>query len=111
LLTGIGEDTIVLCDSCGYRANMEAAECIVTNETVEERPLEKVATPGVKTIDDLCQFANITAQQTAKAVVYQRNSDDAYVIAFVRGDLEVNETKLRNYLGFEIHPALDIDPE
>ena len=111
LLTHIGEDTIVLCDSCGYRANMEAAECIVHNEAVPEQPLTKVATPGVKTIEDLCQFAHITAQQTAKAVVYQRNEDDSYVIAFVRGDLEVNETKLRNFLGCEIHPALDIDPE
>ena len=111
LLTAIGEDSIVLCDDCGYRANMEAAECIVENETVEEAPLTKFETPGVKTIEDLCEFAHIMPTQTAKAVVYQKNQDDTYVVIFVRGDLEVNVTKLRNYLGCEVHPAQDIPAE
>lgn len=66
---------------------MEAAECIVENETVEEAPLTKFETPGVKTIEDLCQFAHIKPTQTAKAVVYQKNQDDSYVVIFVRGDL------------------------
>lgn len=111
LLTDIGEDSIVLCDACGYRANMEAAECIMENETAEEAPLTKLATPGVKTIEDLCAFAHIPPTQTAKAVVYQKNADDSYVVIFVRGDLEVNVTKLRNYLGCEVHPAQDIDAD
>ena len=110
LLTDIGEDTIVLCPECGYRANMEAAECIVHNDPDEAMaPLEKVATYENKTIEEVCRFLNSSAEKSAKAVVYQRNEDDSYVLVFVRGDLEVNETKLRNYLKAEVHPAVEID--
>lgn len=110
LLTDIGEDTIVLCPECGYRANMEAADCIVHNDVSEEpMPLEKVATYDNKTIEDVCSFLHGSAEKSAKAVVYQRNEDDSYVLVFVRGDLEVNETKLRNYLKAEVHPAVEID--
>ena len=110
LLTPVGEDTIVLCRDCGYRANMEAAPCIVHGDPGQTAPLEKVETPNVKTIDDLCAFLKISANQTCKAVVYQENLTDKYVVAFLRGDLDINETKLRNYLRAEIHPA-EITPE
>lgn len=110
LLTDIGEDTIVLCPECGYRANMEAADCIVHNDPDEAMaPLEKVATYDNKTIEEVCSFLHGSAEKSAKAVVYQRNEDDSYVLVFVRGDLEVNETKLRNYLNAEVHPAVEID--
>lgn len=110
LLTDIGEDTIVLCPECGYRANMEAADCIVHNDPDEAMaPLEKVVTYDNKTIEDVCSFLHGSAEKSAKAVVYQRNEDDSYVLVFVRGDLEVNETKLRNYLKAEVHPAVEID--
>ncbi len=105
LLTAVGEDTIVLCHDCDYRANMEAAPCIVTNEAGETADLQKVSTPDVKTIEDLCAFLNVRADQTCKAVVYQENLTDKYVVAFLRGDLDINETKLRNYLKAEIHAA------
>lgn len=110
LLTDIGEDTIVICPECGYRANMEAADCIVHNDPDEAMaPLEKVATYDNKTIEEVCSFLHGSAEKSAKAVVYQRNEDDSYVLVFVRGDLEVNETKLRNYLKAEVHPAVEID--
>ena len=110
LLTDIGEDTIVLCPECGYRANMEAADCIVHNDNGEEAaPLEKVATYDNKTIEDVCKFLQSSEKKSCKAVVYQRNEDDSYVLVFVRGDLEVNETKLRNYIKAEVHPAVEID--
>ena len=85
---------------------MEAAPCLLNNEPGEIAPLEKVDTPNVKTIEDLCAFLKIKPQQTCKAVMYQRNVDDSFVIVFVRGDLDVNETKLRNYLKAEVHPAV-----
>lgn len=106
LLTEIGEDTLAICPECGYSANMEAAENIVKNEPGEILPLEKVYTPDVKTIEDLEKFLGISAKSFGKAVVYQKNMTDEYVIVFIRGDLDVNETKLRNYLGEEIHPGL-----
>lgn len=105
LLTPVGEDTIVLCHDCSYRANMEAAPCIVHGQAGEIAELQKVTTPHVKTIDELCAFLNIAPQQTCKAVVYQENLTDRLVVAFLRGDLDINETKLRNYLKCEIHAA------
>ncbi|HBI85618.1 MAG TPA: proline--tRNA ligase [Ruminococcus sp.] len=110
LLTEVGEDTLAICD-CGYRANMEAAVVSVQNEAGEVEPLTEVSTPDVKTIEDLVKFIKMDAKRLAKAVVYQKNEDDSFIIAFIRGDLEVNETKLRNYLGYEIHPAVEIPAE
>ena len=104
LLTDCGEDTIVLCD-CGYRSNMEATDCIVEAPEMPEAPLTKVHTPDSKTIEEVCSYLHVPANTSCKAVVYQKNLTDEYVIAFIRGDLEVNETKLRNFLQAEIHPA------
>ena len=110
LLTEVGEDTLAICD-CGYRANMEAAVVKIENEPGETAPLTEISTPDVKTIEDLQKFISLDPKKGCKAVVYQRNADDSYVIVFIRADLEVNETKLRNFLCAEIHPAVEIDPE
>ncbi|MCF0135592.1 MAG: proline--tRNA ligase [Lachnospiraceae bacterium] len=106
LLTDIGEDSIVICKECDYRANMEAADCVTRNEAGEAAPLTKVYTPDTKTIEELVGYLKISPRQMAKAVVYQKNADDAVVVAMIRGDLEINETKLRNYVGEPIHPAV-----
>ena len=111
LLSEIGEDTLAICPECGYKANMEAADCIVKNDAGEIAELTKVHTPGSKTIEEVVNFLGTDAKKLCKAVVYQKNEDDSYVIVFIRGDLEVNETKLRNHLGFEIHPATAITEE
>ena len=106
LLNEVGEDTIVLCDECDYRANMEAAENIVTNFADGNlQELHCIETPDCKTIEDVCAFLKSDVTASCKAVVYQKNMDDTYVVAFVRGDYEVNETKLRNLVGEDIHPA------
>ena len=65
-----------------------------------------VHTPNIHTIEEVCEFLHCDEITSCKAVVYQRNSDDRYIILFIRGDLEVNETKLTNYLGYDIHPAI-----
>ncbi len=110
LLTDIGEDTLVICPECGYRANMEAAECIIRNEAdTALKPLEIVYTGEAKTIEDVCLLLGSKAEKSCKAVVYQRNEDDSYVLIFTRGDVEVNETKLTNYLKANVHPAVDIE--
>ncbi len=107
LLTPVGEDSIAICPECDYRANMEAAECIIHNirDDVSEE-LKLVHTPDSHTIEEVCAFLNCEEKKSCKAVVYQRNSDDHYIVLFIRGDLEVNETKLTNYLGDDIHPAV-----
>lgn len=107
LLTSIGEDSIAICESCGYKANMEVAECIVNNDNLlEEAPIERVYTAEEATIEELVKLLKIPVENTCKAVVYQKNLTDEYVIVFLRGDLDVNETKLTNLLGTEIHPAI-----
>lgn len=107
LLTPIGEDSIAICKHCGYRANMEAAASIITNERdAVSEPLTEVYTPDIHTIEDICEFLKTPTEKSCKAVVYQRNHDDSYVVLFIRGDLDVNETKLTNYLGCDIHPAV-----
>lgn len=107
LLTPVGEDSIAVCSQCDYRANMEAAESIIHNERGEvSEALTMVHTPDIHTIEDICNFLGSETSRSCKAVVYQRNSDDKYIVLFIRGDLEVNETKLTNYLGYDVHPAV-----
>lgn len=107
LLTPVGEDSIAICPECGYRANMEAAASIIENERDEvSAPLELKETPNIHTIEDICGFLGTPKEKSCKAVVYQRNEDDSFVVLFIRGDLDVNETKLTNYIGCDIHPAV-----
>lgn len=111
LLTPVGEDSIVICQECDYRANMEAAENKMVNEDAGEMAeLTYVETPNCKTIEEVCAFLKSDVEKSCKAVVYQKNADDKFVVAFVRGDYEINETKLRNLVGEEIHVA-DITEE
>ena len=96
----------MLCAECDYRANMEAAANIVENASNgATAPLEYVATPDCKTIEEVCDFFKTDISASCKAVVYQKNADNTFVVAFVRGDYEVNETKLRNLVGDELHVA------
>ncbi len=96
----MGEDTLILCSKCDYKANKEIAECRVpgVKGTIREK-LEKVSTPGAKTIDALSDYLGIETGNTLKALFYKTGSDIVFVI--IRGDRELNETKLRNYLKTE----------
>lgn len=110
LLSPIGEDSIAVCSECDYRANMEAAESIIENKIEgTSNELELVYTPDIHTIEDICEFLKTPLEESCKAVVYQKNMTDEYVVVFVRGDLDVNETKLTNYLCENVHPAVITD--
>ena len=105
LLSPVGEDTVVVCGECDYHANLEAAECIVANESAgPAEPLTLVETPGMKTIADVCDYLSAPIKKSCKAVIYQKKGGE-YVVVFVRGDLEVNEIKLKNYLREDVFPA------
>lgn len=97
IVTETGEDEIVRCPDCGYSANMERAQS-VKEKLADEKPLplEEVATPGVGTIEELSNFLNIPQSRTLKAVFYA--VDGKLIIAVIRGDIEVNEVKLKNIL-------------
>ncbi len=105
LVTDSGEDRLVLCDKCGYKANMEVASGRKSpNEKEEEKPLEEVFTGNAKTIDELCHYLHITPDKTVKAVCYE-TEDARPVIAFLRGDYEINEKKLAKLCKSEIKVA------
>ncbi len=91
-----GEDTLVLCDSCDYAANQQIAQ-VRKPEPPEEEPLpaEEVATPGTDTIASLADYLRVGTDRTAKAAFFV-TGDGRLVTAIVRGDFEVNETKLFN---------------
>jgi prolyl-tRNA synthetase len=109
LLTPIGEDSIAICRECDYRANVEAAESIVHNLRDEvSEPLTLVHTPNIHSIEDVCEFLKMPKEKSCKAVVYRKKSNDELVIVFIRGDLDINESKLEKHLGCGIYPA-DID--
>ena len=107
LPASVGEDLIAACGNCGCRANVEAAACIVKNErSFVEKPLTKVSTPGMKTIADVCGYLNLPVERSCKAVAYQNNMTDEYVVVFIRGDLDVNDTKLANLIQEDLRPAV-----
>ena len=106
MLTPVGEDSIVICRDCDYRANLEAAVSLVKNDAPGPiEPLQKVHTPGTKTIEEVCAFLHLPVEASCKAVVYQKAKTGEYVVVFIRGDLDTNETKIANFLQEEIHPA------
>lgn len=99
LLCDAGEDKIVICNECGYSANMEVAyteKYDTLSDKAEE--LAKISTPDIKTIDALHEFTNIPVSKMGKAVIYTRLDTNEIVVVFIRADREVNETKLRNLL-------------
>jgi prolyl-tRNA synthetase len=114
-LAPIGEDTILICDGCGYTANRQIARFQKPAPVEEEpRPIEKVATPGVTTIEGLAEFLGVPESRTAKALfrmatVREGQEDtEKFVFAVVRGDMDVNETKLANALKAKsLRPARD----
>jgi prolyl-tRNA synthetase len=106
LLNAAGEDTLVLCSNCGYAANQQVAKVGRPEPVVADPlPTEEVATPGTATIADLAAFLGIPSSATAKAIFYVAE-DGRLVTAIVRGDDEVNETKLANAVaGGGLRPA------
>ncbi len=112
-ITPIGEDTLMLCDRCGYSANRQvAAFRKPVPEKGDIQPVEEVATPHASTIAELAAYLNIPIEMTAKAVFFSAPSPYGeslkLIFAIVRGDMEVNETKLANLAGVsEFRPATD----
>ena len=96
-----GEDALVFCSNCEYAANLEKAEVAIPNRREIRKedflPLELVHTPDMKSIEEVCIFLNVTPSDVVKTMIY--SADNVPVAVLVRGDEEVNEIKLKNYLG------------
>ena len=112
-LSPIGEDTILLCDACGYRANRQVAGFRKSLPGAEEqRSLEKISTPAADTIEAVAGYLEVPESRTAKAVFMLGTIGNAerFVFAVVRGDMELNETKLATAVGAsELRPALEAE--
>ena len=97
-ITNIGEDVLVMCDKCDFSSNMEIspnATKEIDNE--EEKELQLVETVNQHTIEEVCKFLNLDIKKTVKAMLM--NIDGKLVILFIRGDRELNETKVLKLLG------------
>ncbi len=99
VLAPAGESNIACCTKCGYAASDEKAEIkLPAADTEEMLPMEKIPTPGTHTINLLAEFLHIPAAKTIKAVAFA-DENDRVILAFVRGDHEANETKIKNAVG------------
>ena len=130
-LTPIGEDTLILCDACHYSANRQVARFRKMTAAQEDpKPIQKVLTPNCKSIEDLANFLDTPKSRTAKAVFFmagipkgaeapgaQKESTgkdgtsgvyEKFIFAIIRGDMELNETKLGNAVGArDLRPAIE----
>ena len=122
-LAPIGEDTLLLCDKCGYTANRQVARFKKPAAPQEKpKPIKKVATPDCKSIEDLANFLGVPKSKTAKAVFFMAtippnpkglqgplgSGQEQFIFAALRGDMDLNETKLANAMGAkELRPATE----
>ena len=113
LLTDIGEDTIIICDSCDYQSNMEVATSKLDKYTIAEEAITEVHTPDIKDIEGLSKFFDVPTHRTLKSAVFEVEGRKEPLIVFIRGDLQVNESKLSkvvkaNVTPFTNYEALDL---
>lgn len=115
-LSEVGESEIAYCEACDMAATVERAACVDAPATEEaELPREEVHTPGTKTIEEVADFLGIPQTKTMKALLFvtydEEGKENGYVAAFVRGDRELNMTKLVNALGIPEHSIEFADEE
>ena len=104
-----GEDEIIYCSNCQYAANVDKAQSIKSKvKSGEPLPLEEVATPGAASIEEVASFLKVPQSHTLKAVFYI--ADGKLIFVVIRGDIEVNEVKLKNVLNcFELRLATEAE--
>lgn len=98
--TASGESVVFFCDSCSYAATVEKAFSLeekISDDREKEKPLNKVATPNLKTVVEITNFLNVSPKKLVKTLLYK--ADDQIIAALIRGDQELNEVKLKNLIG------------
>jgi prolyl-tRNA synthetase len=101
VLAETGEDTIISCDTCDYAANLERAEVgtVEKSSGKDKGRSKRVPTPGAKKVEEVAAFLGITDDRLLKTMIY--SSDKGIIGVLVRGDREINETKLKNILNLD----------
>lgn len=117
-LSEVGESEIAYCEHCDMAATVEQAECVddaPTPDAVELLELQEVHTPGTKSIEEVANFLGLEKNQTIKALLLEKYDEEGnvsdYVAAFVRGDRDLNMTKLVNALDIPEHAIAFADEE
>ncbi len=108
-ITDIGEDTLVMCTACDYASNLEIAECITNEKEVHEEEKEKelIHTPNARTIEEVATYLNMEPKDFVKTMLYK--IDDKVVACLVKGEHEVNPTKVLKLLAGNNIELLDFD--
>ncbi len=102
VLANSGEDAVAFCDSCDYASNLEKSEArdpVPENDETAAQDLKEVATPGKKSVEEVCQFLSVPSKALVKTILF--DTDQGLVAALVRGDRQVNAVKLKNLLDVE----------
>jgi len=115
-ISEVGESEVAYCEKCHMAATVERAECKDAPASDEEElPIEEVSTPGTKTIEEVADFLDLPKEKTLKALLFvtydEMGKESGYVAAFVRGDRDMNMTKLVNALGIPEHAIEFADEE
>ena len=115
-LSEVGESQVAYCEKCDMAATVERAGCVDASPMDdEELPMEEVHTPGTKTIEEVADFLGLEKKQTMKALLFvtydEKGEEAGYVAAFVRGDRDLNMTKLVNALDIPEHAIEFADEE
>lgn len=102
-LSEVGEGVIAYCEKCDFAATSERAQCVDApfNKEEKELPLEEVLTPAKKTIEDVSDYLHVHPSKTIKTLIFK--AENEMIAALLRGDRELNETKLVNALGIPEH--------
>lgn len=111
VLAEAGEDDILYSDTTEYAANIEKARSIILDMNPaeeEKKQMQKVHTPNCESIEELSKFLNISAKKTVKALLLKEVLEDKtnYYMALIRGDLDVNEIKVKNAFGLNVELEL-----
>jgi prolyl-tRNA synthetase len=106
-LSESGEDTLVLCNICGYKANMEVATSNLTLNNIHSEKMEEVHTPNTKDIKALSNLFQVKNSNFVKAILFTIDDSSKILIVFIRGDLEVNEAKVKKVINKNISPFAD----
>jgi len=103
VLARTGEDLLLSCDRCSYAANLEKASSLLSDvgdqrQAGKDTPMmERVYTPGEKHVDEVAEFLKVPPESLIKTMIFE--TDKGLVAGLVRGDLDVNPLKLKNFIG------------
>ena len=99
-----GEDEVAMCNKCDYRANMQVAQSRGESKEFMDIPIEKVATPEQRTVEEVTKFLNVTPPNLVKSICFTAGGKNP-VLILVRGDYEINDEKIMQIVGHEYQPA------